>query len=87
MRHLIGSLALVLMFLVGCAEDRSKYAVIPVEDVPEPAMKTAKEKLPDVKFEQAWKKPDGNYEIRGKDGKGKVREIELTAEGKVIEIE
>jgi hypothetical protein len=47
----------------------------------------ADEKLPNVKFEQATKRADGSYEIRGKDKTGKVHDIDLDAQGKVIEIE
>jgi hypothetical protein len=87
MRHIVMGLALAAVFLVGCSEDRSKFEVVPIEKVPDMAMKVAKEKLPGVTFQQAWKKPDGTYEIRGKDANGKVREIELTEQGEVKEIE
>jgi hypothetical protein len=50
-------------------------------------MKISQEKLPDVKFERAVKRADGSYEISGKDKKGKVRDVELTATGEVTEVE
>ena len=58
-----------------------------VEDVPANLHQIADENLPDVKFDQAIRRSDGTYEIRGKDAKGKVRDIDLAADGKVIEIE
>jgi hypothetical protein len=50
-------------------------------------MKKAQETLPNVKFDHARKLPDGNYEIRGKEKNGKVREVEVTPSGEVIDIE
>jgi outer membrane lipoprotein-sorting protein len=86
MRHFLMGVALAAVFLAGCGEDRSK-AVVPLDQVPEPAMKAAKETLKDVKFEQAFKKADGTYEVRGKNAQGKVREVEVTADGVVKQIE
>ena len=50
-------------------------------------MKISQEKLPDVKFDRAVKKADGGYEISGKDKKGKVHDVDLTASGEVTEVE
>jgi len=60
---------------------------IPLDQVPAPLVKTAKEKLPEVTFDHARRLPNGNYEIRGKAKNGKVREVELTAASEVVEIE
>lgn len=84
MRRLFG--LFLLLLIVGCGES-SKHQPILVSDVPEPLMKIAGEKLPGVKFDQALKRADGIYEITGKDEHGKVREIELTGAGEVVEIE
>jgi hypothetical protein len=43
--------------------------------------------LPDVKFDSARIRPNGDYEVRGKNAQGKVREVEMTPDGKVVEIE
>lgn len=75
-----------VLCLAGCSGG-SRDVPIPPDEVPEALMVIAKEKLPDVKFEQALKRADGSYEIRGKDKRGKVRDIDLTASGEVIEIE
>lgn len=50
-------------------------------------VKTAQERLPQVKFEQAVRRGDGSYEIRGRDKQGKVRDVEMNAAGQVTEVE
>ena len=77
---------LLLAVLGGCARE-SSGAPIPLAQVPESIMKISREKLPDVTFDRAVKRPDGSYEISGKDKKGKVRDVELTATGEVTEVE
>ena len=78
--------AAVLAAALGCGAAQSRD-VIQLSDVPENVMTVAKEKLPGVKFEKAWKKKDGTFEVSGKDKTGKVREIDVKADGTVIEIE
>jgi hypothetical protein len=78
---------LVLATAVGCGGAAAGREVVPLADVPAVAMKVAKEKLPGVTFDKAWKKKDGSFEVSGKDKSGKIREIDLTADGTVIEIE
>jgi hypothetical protein len=80
----------VLMLLVaaGCGSSTSeKKEPLALDQVPENVMKVAKEKLPDVTFERALKKPNGEFEVIGKDKKGKVREIDIKPDGTVTEIE
>jgi hypothetical protein len=50
---------LVMLFVGGCGEKMPSNANVPLEKVPERVMKVAMEKLPGVKFEQAWKTPNG----------------------------
>ena len=68
------------------SDDRNAVAV-PLEEVPEPLVTKARETLPEVKFDHARRLSNGNYEIRGKGQKGKVREVELKPSGEVVEIE
>lgn len=76
------------MTLAGCGkEPKESKSPIELKDVPPEVMKVAKEKLPEVKFERAMKKANGEYEVIGKDKKGVVREIDITPDGKVTEIE
>jgi len=80
---------LLLLCAVGCGgcSDKAKGENVVLDQVPEPVMKVAKQKLPDVKFEQAWKTPTGNYEVRGKAKNGKVRDIQIKPDGTVVEVE
>ena len=78
---------LALLFVVGCGEKTPTGENVPLDKVPEPVMTVAKEKLPDVKFEQAWKTPNGNYEVRGKEKNGKVRDIQVKPDGEVVEVD
>lgn len=71
----------------GCNEGRAKGANVPLDRVPEPVMKVAKEKLPGVQFDQAWKTAGGNYEVRGKQKGGKVRDIQVKPDGTVVEVD
>jgi len=75
------------VLLAGCGEDHSPSANVPLEKVPEPVIKVAKDKLPGVTFEQAWTTRQGNYEVRGKDKNGKVRDIQIAPSGEVVEID
>jgi hypothetical protein len=78
--------ACLLIVLLGCSE-APKAELMPIEKVPENIMTIAREKLPGVKFDQAVKGSDGRIEVIGKDGKGKVREIEISPSGEILEIE
>jgi hypothetical protein len=62
---------------------------VKLEDVPAPAMNTAKEKAPEVvNFHEAYrKKKDGVLEIRGKTKAGKVIEVEVKDDGTFVDIE
>jgi hypothetical protein len=71
---------------IGCGGE-SGGELVPLEKVPQGMVQTAKEKLPDVQFENAVKRSDGSYEVRGKDKQGKVRDVEFSASGEVTEIE
>jgi hypothetical protein len=84
MRHLCFCVA--VCFVVGCGGSTSGE-LVPLDKVPEGMLQTAKEKLPEVQFESALKRSDGSYEVRGKDKQGKVRDVEFSATGEVVEIE
>ncbi len=82
MRYLV----CLLVLFCGCGSG-AKDQPIPLDQVPAEYQKTAKAKLPDVKFEQAIKRSDGTYEVRGRDKSGRVRDVELSANGEVIAVE
>ena len=83
----------MLMFLplAGCGDEAPEGdELVAIESIPANLMQIAKKELPGVNFNEAYKmKVDGKdaFEIRGKDARGKVREIELTTSGDIIEIE
>jgi hypothetical protein len=78
---------LVLASALGCGGAEPNRAVVPLTDVPPNVMGVAKEKLPGVTFEKAWRQKDGTFEVSGKDKRGKVREIDVKPDGTVVEIE
>jgi hypothetical protein len=77
---------LLSILLIGCGSNY-RGENVPLDQVPESVMKSARQELPDVKFEQAWKTRKGNYEVRGKAKNGKVRDVQVTPDGKVVEVD
>jgi hypothetical protein len=84
MRHF--GLLMLALTIVGCSGE-SSGELVPLDTVPPPIMQTAKEKLPDVQFENALKRSDGSYEVRGKDKQGRVRDVEFSPTGEFLEVE
>jgi hypothetical protein len=65
---------------------------VPLAEVPPELVKIAEKNLPDVKFDSARRligkgTAEDVFEIRGKLPNGKIREVEVTASGRVVEIE
>jgi hypothetical protein len=88
MRYVPMFLALVMLVtVVGCSGQQKKKEPLPLDQVPEAVMKVAKEKLPNVTFQRAFKEPNGDFELIGKDKKGKTREIDVSPSGEVTQIE
>lgn len=82
--------AFLLGVFPGCTGALEETEMVPIEKVPEQVMKVAKEKLPGVKFDTAWIEKEGNekfYEVRGKSADGKTRDIKVSPEGKVMEVD
>jgi hypothetical protein len=80
--------AILLVSLISaCGQATKKSELLTLDQVPQNLMDIAKEKLPDVTFERAVRKPNGVLEVTGKDKKGKVRDIEFSKTGEVVEIE
>ena len=81
-------LVFALGIAIGCGEPKiQKRTPVPLADVPENVMKVAREKLPGVKFDRAWRKQNGEYEVAGKSKTGKTYEIDIKPDGTVTEIE
>lgn len=79
---------LALAAVLGCGGDSiPKKEPITLDQVPENVLKVAREKLPDVKFERAMRKPNGEFEVIGRNRSGKVREIDIRLDGTITEVE
>ncbi|MEI7923756.1 MAG: hypothetical protein WCJ40_17740 [Planctomycetota bacterium] len=85
------SVFILLTLVLGCSEGKPDGdEVVPIASIPANLMEIANKELPGIDFTEAFKmKVDGKdaFEIRGKDKRGKVREIELSLTGEVLEIE
>ena len=90
MRLKLFVLAILCLTISGCGEAFEKTEMVPIDKVPDAVMKVAKEKLPGVKFDTAWTEKDGDkivYEVRGKSSDGKTRDIKISPDGSVIEVD
>jgi hypothetical protein len=81
---------LLMVAFAGCESEPKSDDIVPIEQVPANVMEVARKQLPGYTFDTVYKmKIDGKeaYEVRGKDKRGKVREVEVSASGEVIAIE
>jgi hypothetical protein len=86
----VGVLAISLLATISCGEQGENDEPIPLDKVPPSVVKVASDQLPGVKFETAYKETKGGeqiYELRGKTKEGKIREVEVSADGKVIQLD
>ena len=88
---LIGGLLVVAVVIglltYGSLAGGEVAGVVPLDQLPAGFLDTAKKELPQVRFDTVWRLKNGNYEIRGKDAKGKAREVELNPKGAVVEVD
>jgi hypothetical protein len=86
-----GVSAACLLALGGCGEVGTRPVAVPLDQVPPPVMDVARQNAPPgVKLDSARKftlHGEDVYEVRGKDQRGKIREVEISASGKLLEIE
>jgi hypothetical protein len=90
MRRATSLLVLLLLTVWGCGDEVQLMETIPLDQLPAGSLEAATKALPDVKFDQARKaKFNGQdaIEIRGKDKRGKIREVEVSTSGQILEIE
>jgi hypothetical protein len=87
----LGAVILAFSPAPGCGSAPPKSdPVVPIEQVPAKVMDVARKELPGFTFDAVYKtKIEGKdaYEVRGKDKRGKVREVEVSADGEVIAVE
>jgi hypothetical protein len=79
-------LALCVLLSLGCGEKPPPKTALDLKAIPPEILKVAREKLPGVTFDSAYREPSGSYELRGKDKTGKVREIDIRPDGTVEEL-
>lgn len=82
--------SLLLGLALGCGEREERPVALSLDEIPEKALETARAKLPDVRFDGGWKEEEGGavaYEIRGRDRVGKIRDIKVTTDGRVLEVD
>jgi uncharacterized membrane protein YkoI len=86
--HVLG---MMLVFALGCASSPpASDEIVPIDEVPANVMDVARKQLPGYTFDKVYKmKVDGKvaYEVQGKDKRGKVREVEVSATGEVLAVE
>jgi hypothetical protein len=90
-------LVLAISLVAGCGDADAppglRKRVIELDKVPAAAAAAAAKTLPGVTLKDAWENVDaqGNFhsfEIRGENPKtGKIREVRVSREGKVLEVE
>ncbi|QEL20470.1 hypothetical protein [Limnoglobus roseus] len=78
---------LMAVVVAGCGEKKAAKTAMELKDVPPDILKVAKEKLPGVAFDAAYREANGSYELRGKEKGGKVREIDVKPDGTVEEVQ
>ena len=84
MRLLFAAMAFALLLaLAGCGGKKVDKTPLKMEEVPAEIQKVAKDNHPEVNFTEAYKEGP-NYELRGKNKAGKLIEIDITPEGKVV---
>lgn len=98
MKHTYWSLLAGLALVMGLTatglraeeeDDDGKEEKIELKDVPEAVLKAAQAAVKDIVFSKAEKETKGEkviYELKGKAGE-KTYEVEVSAEGKVLEVE
>jgi hypothetical protein len=83
--------AAFLLAALGCGDDEAEPAhSVPIDQVPPKLMEIARKQLPGLNFDRAYKiEVNGKdaYEIRGKDSRGKIREVEVSQDGEVLEVQ
>jgi hypothetical protein len=87
MRYTAVVLALICL---GCGTKPEPTSIVPLSDISPDLLQVAQKTLPNVKFDSARKiRVNGEdvFEIRGKMPSGKIREVEVSTSGKVVEVE
>ena len=93
MRHRFLTAVFVAIVLAALAiyftssDHATKAGAVALDQLPIGFLDIAQKQLPTVHFDVAWRLKNGNYEIRGSDSRGRGHEVELDAQGKVVEVD
>ncbi len=82
--------AVAVCAAVGCGGEAEEFGPVPLDKLPAGSMEAAAKAVPGAKFDRARKaKFEGKdaFEILGKDKRGKTVEVEVSADGKVLEVQ
>ena len=85
-----GAWALLLSMAWGCGEEVVRIEAVPLDQLPPGSLEAAARAVPGVTFDQARRarfNGQDAFEIRGKDKRGKIREVEVSTSGQILEIE
>ncbi len=73
----------------GCSESgEGLKKPLPMDQVPADILKAAQEKYPELEFDVAFTETEDGvpvYELKGKSKTGKMLEVEVTHDGKILE--
>ena len=79
-------LCVVCLLLVGCGgSNNSPLPMVAMTDVPSAVKRAATGRRPDIRFHTAFRTPEGGYQLRGKDSRGKTIAVDLTSDGTVLQ--
>ena len=77
------------VFCIGCGGEAIEIKQpLPLDQVPPQILKVAQDRYPDLKFSAAWTEvEDGQsvYELKGQYKNGKMLEVEVSTDGKLLE--
>ena len=81
--------SVMTVFCIGCGGEAIEVKQpLPLDQVPPQILKVAQDRYPDLKFSAAWTEvEDGQsvYELKGQYKNGKMLEVEVTTDGKLLE--
>lgn len=83
-------LLLCAILAAGCESEKKADEAIPLDKVPPVVLKAARDKMPDVVLDTAYRDTYNGqpvYEVRGKAKNGKIRECEVNEKGEVVNVE
>lgn len=94
--RLAASILSVALLSAGCGDELPPGTIrspLEVGALPENVRDAAKKALPNVTLMDAWKNLDSktkalhSYEVRGRAGDGKIREVRVSTSGEILEME